>query len=715
MLVLAAPAMAWSQTNAPRPPSRQEESRRKLLEEMGLKEKPPQPAPRPAPEPGADSAPPAQGGGQGGQNGGEETGAALPSVSRPLGPAAPSFRRVIHPLLIQTCKVCHTQGAVAASTHLLLSGDVLADHAAVARLVNVRVPAESLLLAKVSGQKVHAGGAPWGDDSVPYARMLAWIHGGARLEAGGAAEPPVPGSAYPVAPRTTRPGPGSSIASGIAAPVPAATPAAPVPVPAAEGHAAPATPGSSVDFVTDVHPAMMRLCSTCHGAAGPGAMTRLVLSGDAAADYPAVRALVDVAAPPNSSLLLKGAGQAHLGGPVIPAGSPAHVLILSWVVAGAPATRPAVAPTAGAPGTPLPLVCPPPLAVPPAAAARPPGSGGIAARGWNDFPYGFALDGRFDVAYERRGFSGDPLQSSAVNALRSYHHFLFLSRESAEDPIGLSAEILSLQFWEAHYRWTAPAHPIQVVVAAGKLLVPFGADPLMHQSYGGLAGFDQKILPVIWAQEGVATHVLWHKAMFAITDDAYVVRGYRLQKADGVLNLQSDYSPDDNARLGVGERLGGAWGPLSAWYSAYYNSLGFSRRLFMQAADIMLWRLRGIPVLGHFSFAAGLLRADVSGGNSEGTGGPGKDYYHFGSYFQLRYHPNDWLYVQYRQGVRTFDNRRGLIVDNTRLTSDDASTHSFGVVARWGGLSGGAFYFINLEKGPEIPDDFLRVSLTYDF
>jgi hypothetical protein len=49
------------------------------------------------------------------------------------------------------------------------------------------------------------------------------------------------------------------------------------------------------------------------------------------------------------------------------------------------------------------------------------------------------------------------------------------------------------------------------------------------------------------------------------------------------------------------------------------------------------------------------------------------------------------------------------------LTSADASTHSLGVVARWGGLSGGAFYFINLEKGPEIPDDFLRVSLTYDF
>ena len=715
VLVVAPAAPVWAQTAAPKPRSRQEESRRKLLEGMGLEKKEAAPTAEPAPEPAAEAASPGSPGeGQAGSKTGDKPGGAMTAAPRVAGP---SFRRVIHPLLMQTCKVCHTPGAPAAATHLLLSGDAAADHAAVARLVNVRTPADSLLLAKVSGQKIHAGGAPWADDSGPYARMLAWIQAGARLDAGPAAEAPPAAAAVMPLPRAGRSVGGASPATA------AGTPAVTAPdATAAAGAAVAEVPGSAppiprgVDFVTDVHPVMMRLCSACHGPAGPAAITHLVLTGDASKDYLAARALVDVAAPPNSPLLVKGSGQAHVGGPIIPAGSPGHALILSWVVAGAPLTSPVVAQQrGGAPCTPAPPVCLPAVAAGPVGSPGPGTSPGVGARGWNDLPYGFQLNGRFDVAYERRGYTGDPFKASAVNALRSYHHFLFLSRESADDPIGLSVEVLSLQFWEAHYRWTAAAHPIQVVFAAGKLLVPFGADPLMHQSYGGLVGFDQKILPVIWAQEGVAGHLLWHRRELAVTDDLYIVRGYQLRAADGVLNLQNDFSPDDSSRLGIGDRLGGAWGPLSAWYSAYFNNLGFSRHLFMQAADVMLWRMRGIPVLEHFSFAAGLLRADVSGGGAEGTGGPGKDYYHFGSYFQVRFHPNDWLYVQYREGLRTFDNRRGLIIDDTRLTSADASTHSFGVVARWGGLSGGAFYFINLEKGPEIPDDFLRVSLTYDF
>jgi hypothetical protein len=65
--------------------------------------------------------------------------------------------------------------------------------------------------------------------------------------------------------------------------------------------------------------------------------------------------------------------------------------------------------------------------------------------------------------------------------------------------------------------------------------------------------------------------------------------------------------------------------------------------------------------------------------------------------------------------LRTFDNRRGVIVDETRLTSQDGSTHNFGVVARYQGLSLGLTYFINLEKADEVADDLFRVSVTYDF
>ncbi len=330
-------------------------------------------------------------------------------------------------------------------------------------------------------------------------------------------------------------------------------------------------------------------------------------------------------------------------------------------------------------------------------------------------PLGLALNGRFDVAYERGAFTGNPFASGATNGLRSYHHFLFLSRESPSDPIGLSVELLGLQFWEARYRHPTHGRPWQLVVAGGKILVPFGAEPLFHQSYGGLAGFDQRLLPPIWAQEGARVQAVFHHREWAITDDLYVVRGYALRQRDGVLNLQGDFSSADDTRVGVGNRVGVSWGPVSGWYSTYFNGLGFGRRLFMQSADVMLARVRAVPVLGYISLGAGFLRADVSGGAADGFGGPGLDYYHFGSYVQLRVHPADWLYLQYRQGVRTFNNRRGSWIDDTRLTSDDGSTHNFGIVARRHGLSAGLYYFINLEKGTEVPNDLVRLNVVYDF
>ena len=324
------------------------------------------------------------------------------------------------------------------------------------------------------------------------------------------------------------------------------------------------------------------------------------------------------------------------------------------------------------------------------------------------------LNGRFSLDYERRQFSGDPFEAPSVNALRSYHHFLFLSHDTAGDPCGLSVEVLTLQFWEAHCRVPRLPAPVRLTVAGGKIVVPFGADPLYHQSYGGLGGFDQPILPVIWAVEGMAAHLAIERRGFVVTDDVFVVRGYDLAQADSIVNLQNDFSPVDAAKLGWGNRLGASWMFVSAWYSAFYNPLGFGRRLFMQAVDLTVWRPRGIPVAQHFSLGAGLLRAEVSGGG-DGVGGVGLDYYHFGSYLQVRYHATDWLYVQYRQGMRSFNNRRGVIIDNTRLTSADASTHNFAVVARHRGLTVGLYYFINLEKVDEIPNDLFRLSLTYDF
>jgi hypothetical protein len=326
-----------------------------------------------------------------------------------------------------------------------------------------------------------------------------------------------------------------------------------------------------------------------------------------------------------------------------------------------------------------------------------------------------SLSGRFDLNYERRNYNDHPFQSEGAHALRSYHQFLFLTRQSAADPVTLTLEMLSLQFWEVGYRFSQEGWPVKVFAKAGKVLVPFGGDPLFHHSYGGHAGFDQKVLPVVFAREGATVNVQRRLWQLTLSGDAYLIAGYRLRRADAVLNLQSDFAPLEETRPGFGARLGGSWGPISVWYSPYFNSLGFGRRLFMQALDVAVWRPRGLPVLERFSLGAGLLRADVSGGEEEGYGGPSKDYYHFASYLQLRVHPTDWLYVQYRQGLRTFGNQRGLLQDSTDFTREDGSTHNVGVVARWRGLSAGLFHYWNLEKADEAPDDFTRLMVAYEF
>ena len=453
----------------------------------------------------------------------------------------------------------------------------------------------------------------------------------------------------------------------------------------------------------------MGTCAACHRAGAPAAMTRLVLSGDATGDEASARLLLEPTAPERSLLLTKATGSMHGGGAVLTEADRRYSVLLAWATPPAAAAAPApVAP--GSVGD-RQASAPPAVAPSPAGAPHPghPHHGGV------ELPLDFMLNGRFDLNYERRQFTGNPFDSEGVNALRSYHHFLFLSRARADEPCGLSLEILALTFWEAHCRLIGRGRPVAVTLAGGKIVVPFGADPLYHQSYGGLAGFDQRILPVIWAQEGVAAHAVYQRGDLVFTDDLFAVHGYGLSHADGVLNLQNDFSPADDVHIGWGNRLGAAWLGLSAWYSAYFNPLGFDRHLFMQAVDVTIYRQRSIPVLGHFTFGAGLLRADVAGGDAAGVGGVGKDYYHFGSYFQLRYYPTDWLFLQYREGLRTFDNRRGTILDNSRLTSADGSSHNFGIVGRYHGLSAGVFYFINLEKVDEVPDDLFRVNVTYEF
>ena len=138
-------------------------------------------------------------------------------------------------------------------------------------------------------------------------------------------------------------------------------------------------------------------------------------------------------------------------------------------------------------------------------------------------------------------------------------------------------------------------------------------------------------------------------------------------------NLQSDFSPLDAAQLALGARLRASWKALSLFYSAYVNALGFrSRPVSCRPSTSRSGACVACRCSSTWRRNVGLLRADVSGAGS------GQDYYHFASYFRLRFYLTDLAYVQYRQGLRTFDNRRGVIVDDTRLTREDGSTHNFG-------------------------------------
>jgi hypothetical protein len=776
LALLAAEAAAQTPPSPPKP-GRQEESRRKLLEQLGLdkKETPPRPT---APDRPAEPAPPARG----------EPGAPAPgpggSGERPSPPAAAvraglPFGGSVHETLLAACRPCHAAGGLAAATRLVLDGNVGRDHAAARRLIDTASPRRSLLLTKATGAQ-HGGGPTIAATSEVYQRLLRWVADGGVLRAppstavpsatdavperrprprpaGRAPRPGIAGGTAAGAGRSpaTPPAPPTGAATAPATPAsppatpasPPSAPAAPGTPPAAEAETATAPPGGTpappadAPSATALHRELVLACVPCHRVGAPGGATRFRLSGDLTPDLTASRAFVDPDLQTGSVLVTKAAGESHGGGAPWPADSAGHRALVAWIASGTPTGSsapdgPQAGPPAGPPGaTPLPPGSgPAPTAgaqpapeaggaartgsapaaagstpTPVAPAAPPAGGPASRPRGLALFGDTLALNGRFDLNLERRTFATNPWADASTTAIQSYHHFLFLSRQSAEDPFTFTAELISLEFFEAGLRFRPRARSWRVHVRVGKLLVPFGNEPLLHQNYGGHAGFDQRVLPVVWAAEGLAASTSLDVAGLTLSADLYGVRGHGLRRPDAVLNLQNDFSPLDDAHPALGLRLGGAWGPLSAFYSAYFNPLGHDRRLFLQAADVTAWRWPDLPVLDRLVLGAGLLRADVSGG------GAGLDYYHFASYWLARFYILDGLTLQYRQGLRTFDNKRNLIFDARRSGREDGSTHNLSLGARYRGLSAALTYYINLEKADEVDDDLLRLTVAFDF
>lgn len=674
-VMVLVPALSMAQTE-----SKSEKQRRLLEQQLGLPNTPSAPV-----DAGAPTREP------------EPTEAATPADADEeavrVAAAGPSWSDGASAVLDQSCAGCHRVGAPAATSGWTLGAGARADYAATVRLVSVSSPAQSTLLKKARGEARHSGGKVLTKASPGHGVLLKWIAGGATFGRAAAAAP----------------------AAEIVKPIVPAAPVAAAPLEATpDAGIGAAAPSPELLFAPAIHDALLASCSSCHSPGNAAAASRYLASPDPVAHAAAALALVVPGSAATSLLFQCARGDAHPAGAVWPADSPQLAALGAWIDSGAQVAAAADTGVSEAPrtdgGTPTAPLTGAAAVVDAVVHAHE--RGGLSL---GSYPVigALRLNGRFDLNLERRHYTDNPFASEATNALASYHHFLFLNRQSTEDNFTLNVEVLTLLFWEVGYRISRDDWPVRLTAKFGKLIVPFGGEWL-HHSYGGLAGFDSKVLPAVFAQEGVLLSAETRVQQVAFTADVYMISGYGLKRADGVLNLQNDFAPLDTLRPAFGGRVGASWGPISVHYSGLVNTLGYGRQLYLQALDLAVWRPRGVPVLQHFSFGAGVLRADVSGGE-RGFGGPGDDYYHFATYWQVRYHPFDWLFVQYRQGLRTFDNRRGVILDDTRLSADDASAHNVSIVARWRGASVGLSQFWNLEKADEQPNDFTRLMVSYDF
>ena len=331
------------------------------------------------------------------------------------------------------------------------------------------------------------------------------------------------------------------------------------------------------------------------------------------------------------------------------------------------------------------------------------------------FPGGIRIGGLFDASYERVGMNGNV--TSGQNAFRNYHHFVFVSRQGDDIPVGFNAEVINQYFYELTARLWRKGSAFRLSARAGKIMVPFGPDPLFHKNYGGLSAIDQKLLPVVWSSFGACVRADALLKGFSLANDLYFVQGFDVSARDQALNMQSDLQAYDGARVAVGDRVSISRGPATLWYSLYWNPMRFGRSLFMQAVDLGIWR-PAWPVVNRLALGVGVLRALISTDSSYGKPDAIADagaYYDFADYLWLRIYATNWLYLQARSGLMTFNNHKGFSYDAERASAANGSHHNLSVVAEYAGAQFSLGYYWNFEKVGETANDFLRFMVMYAF
>lgn len=315
---------------------------------------------------------------------------------------------------------------------------------------------------------------------------------------------------------------------------------------------------------------------------------------------------------------------------------------------------------------------------------------------------GFSIDGRFDLNYEIRNFENVPKEIWRNQSLVNYHHFLFLSRNKQSEPVFISIEAIDLSFYELGVKL-----PYRSSVKFGKIWVPFGADPLFHHQYGGLNGFDQKLLPFLWAELGASIKIPVYRNLLkrlSIDSETAIVSGIS-GKSDKPLALNSNGDP---GRLALVDRVRVSWDHFGFWGSVYWDR-------YAPGKDLVMWGLDAAANYGFLSFAPGLslkvgaVRADVRATKSLGN------YYHFADYLEAKYQLPKNFTLGYRTGAITMDNHKSLYFDRDHKTADDTVTHSFTAYWRYGYLGVSLQYQLNLEAVDEVDNDLIRLTTVLEF
>jgi hypothetical protein len=312
---------------------------------------------------------------------------------------------------------------------------------------------------------------------------------------------------------------------------------------------------------------------------------------------------------------------------------------------------------------------------------------------------GITLNGRFDLYYQWTGFSDS--WPDAQDSFENYHHFVFINRKSANDPFFFTAELVDLTFYEGGLKFGD-----RFRYRFGKILVPFGADPLFHHSYGGLSGVDQRLLPTVWAERGAAlSAVIYEKGSWRVDADLYTVAGIS-GKDDEVLALNLPGNKDTTA---LGGRVRAGYDKYTLWASAYHDDYTKGQDLWITGLDAAAaYGFLPWPVLENFALKLGGIRADVS---SEALG----HYFHFADYLQVDYRLPASFKLRYRTGALTWENHRDLVFDLSKEDVKDTVSHTFSAYWRYQLLTLGIDYIINLEAEDEINNDVLRLSSVIEF